>query len=236
VSQLFPFLYPMADRYLYAVLPGLIGVALLAGHDLVERLPAPRPTLQRVGGAAALLLLVLFAVRSHDRAAVFRSNASFTIDSAKNYPDGLAGNILRARRAAQKGDVEASVAAIRRAAALGFDGFNQLLNDPGLAEVKRDPRFRAVVAEVAGQWIEIARARGYSTQLELRALAQAHRARGEWAEAIEVLKRAEAMGGPVEDGVRNDLNEAMRQYELEIRLQGSGASGRGKGADGAPSP
>ncbi len=232
VSQLFPFLYPMADRYLYAVLPGLLGVALLAGADLTRRLPVPRATLQRVGAVAALLVLVLFAARSHDRAAIFRSNASFAIDSAKNYPDGLAGNMLRARRAAQEGDVEAVVGALRRAAELGFDGFGQLQNDPAMADVRRDARFRAVVAEVAGHWIETARARGYSTQLELRALAQAHVARGEWAEVVTVLERAAETRGPVDAEIRSALVEARRQLEAETRRASQGAGG----THGAPSP
>jgi hypothetical protein len=232
VSQLFPFLYPMADRYLYAVLPGLLGVALLAGADLARRLSVPRAILQRAGAVAGLLVLVLFAALSYDRAAVFRSNASFAIDSAKNYPDGLSGNMLRARRAAQEGDVEAVVAALRRAAELGFDSFGQLQNDPAMADVRRDARFRAVVAEVAGRWIETARARGYSTQLELRGLAQAHEARGEWAEAVTVLERAAATGGPVDAEIRSELLEARRQLEAEKRRASEGTGG----THGAPAP
>ena len=33
VSQIFPFLYPLADRYLYFILPGLLGGTLLAGQS-----------------------------------------------------------------------------------------------------------------------------------------------------------------------------------------------------------
>src|SRR4030095_15612344 len=40
ISQLFPFLYPMADRYLYFILPGLLGGALFARRRPVARLPA----------------------------------------------------------------------------------------------------------------------------------------------------------------------------------------------------
>jgi hypothetical protein len=37
VSQLFPFLNPVADRYLYFILPGLIGGGLLWAQELLER-------------------------------------------------------------------------------------------------------------------------------------------------------------------------------------------------------
>ena len=36
ISQVFPFLNPMADRYLYFILPGLIGGALLWGREVMS--------------------------------------------------------------------------------------------------------------------------------------------------------------------------------------------------------
>lgn len=208
VSQIFPFLYPVADRYLYVVLPGLLGVVLLAAGDGVTA--PPRSTLRRVGAAAAVCLVAFFAVRTFERAAVFRSNASLMLDAARAHPEGISGSLLAARRAAQDEDVAGVVAAIRRAADAGFDSFIQLDEDPGLAPVRGDPRFRGLVREIAGRWIALATARGYSTQLELRALARAHAVREEWKEAVAALERAAAAGGPADAVIAADLAEARR--------------------------
>jgi hypothetical protein len=228
VSQIFPFLYPMADRYLYVVLPGLLGVALLAGGELAERagtVGVSRATRLRVAGLVACAVLALFAWRSFERAQVFRTNTGMMLDSARHFPDGLSGSMLRARRAAQEGDVEGTVAAIRRASELGFDGFSQLDEDAGLAPVRQDPRFRQLVSDVAGIWIERAHARGYATQLELRALAQAHAARSEWSEVVAVLERALATPGPVEAALRAELAEARRQLARAQRTERGGGDG-----------
>ncbi|HTF35315.1 MAG TPA: hypothetical protein VK714_16650 [Myxococcota bacterium] len=214
VSQLFPFLYPTADRYLYVVLPGLLGVALLSGSTLANRVsgdPVHRATRSRVAAALAMTILAVFAWRSFERAKVFRTNLGLELDSARHFPDGLSAAMLRARRAAQEDDVDGTVTAIRRARELGFDDYAQLDEDPGFASVRHDPRFRTAVAEVAGAWIEIARARGYATQLELRALAKAHAARAEWPEAVSVLERAAATPGPVGSSVRAELAQARRE-------------------------
>ena len=84
VSQLFPFLYPLADRYLYYILPGLIGGALCALGDLAARLPAKRrPGALNAGFAVGCLLLALFAERTHTRAALWRSPYLLLADAAR---------------------------------------------------------------------------------------------------------------------------------------------------------
>ncbi|MGI9592738.1 MAG: hypothetical protein ACR2P8_15315, partial [Myxococcota bacterium] len=101
VSQIFPFLYPMGDRYLYFILPGLIGGVLGAGVEACARIPDPRrPLALRVLAVCATLLLVAFAARSHTRASIWRSNAFLVADAAAHYPDGIAANLLAAKRAA----------------------------------------------------------------------------------------------------------------------------------------
>jgi len=219
VCQIFPFLYPMADRYLYVLLPGLIGATCLAAGGLAASgafsTVARRQTLHRVGFGLACSLLVLFAVRSHERAAIFRSNTTLMLDSARRYPDGLSASLLRARRAAQSGDAAGAAEALKRAADLGFDSFFALDNEPALQGVRQDPRVRAAVGNMAGRWIEIARRRGYSTPHELQLWAQAHALRGEWAEAIAVLERALAQPGAPEPELRRALAEARRQLATQ---------------------
>jgi hypothetical protein len=206
VSQIFPFLYPMGDRYLYFILPGLIGAGLCLARDALPRLPEPR---RQAAGIAALALVALagslFAWRSHARAAVWRSAATLTADAAAHYPQGVSANLLRARRAAQADDVDGVVAALRAAAARGYNRFEQIEADSVFDAMRDDPRFRAVVSEIAAGWIARGRAREAPTQQELQTLAHAHYVRGERAEAIAVLRRALAQGGPRDPQIRADL-------------------------------
>jgi hypothetical protein len=206
VSQVFPFLYPMGDRYLYFILPGLIGAMLWLVCDALARLPEPRAQqARRAALALAAVLCVVFGWRSNLRAAVWRSTASVSADAAAHYPDGVSANLLRARRAAQAGDVDGVVAALRAAERRGYNRFEQLEADPAFDAMRQDSRFRALVSEMAAGWIALGRTREQPTQQELQTLAHAHYVRGERAEAIAVLRRALALGGPRDPQIREDL-------------------------------
>jgi hypothetical protein len=206
VSQVFPFLYPMADRYLYFMLPGLIGGALFAALELWQRLPAARRRPAELTGAVlGIALAVFFAARSVARAAIWRSAESVVADAAAHYPEGVSANLLRARRAAQFGDVAEVAAALRAAARRGYTLFEPLDNDPAFAGVRSHPEFRAVISEIAAGWILRGRAREDPTQQELQMIGHAHFARGEKAEAIAALRRALAKGGPRDRQIREDL-------------------------------
>jgi hypothetical protein len=219
VSQIFPFLYPLADRYLYFILPGLLGGALLAGVDGIAWLArflearagvAPERTrarAQQFAVALGVACCVLFAVRSVERAEVWKSPSRVVADAARNYPNGVSASLLRARRAAQFGDVDGAVAAVRAAKARGYNRFEQLLGDPALAPVRADPRFQAVVREMAGDWIASLGRKSNLTQHDLRLLAAAHFARGEYRDAIAVVERALALDGPLHDSLQRDLRD-----------------------------
>ena len=225
VSQLFPFLYPMADRYLYFILPGLLGGALLAGAELLERqLPdaARRRVAARTILAGSLALCALFAGRSLERAALWRSNALLVADAADHYPEGKAGLIRQGKRAALVGDAAGAVQALSRARARGYNRFEQLAVDPGWGRVRSDPAFQRLLREMAGDWIERARAKPVLTQTELRALAHAHIARDELDEAVGELRRAIDQGGPYTPSIRAELaniESALRTGQADrIRL------------------
>jgi hypothetical protein len=228
ISQLLPFLYPIADRYLYFVLPGLLGVALCAAHGPLARLArAPRsaPALAALG--ASLALLVFCGARSNARAAVWRSDLTLSRDSAAHYPNGLPALMLRAQAAAQQQDVAGAVAALHAAGARGFDRFIDLDREPLWEPLRGDARFRAVVAEIAGIWIGHVAGRENPTVPELRMWGLAHAARGEWDDAIAKLERAQAIGGPGSEGLRADIAEVKAR-----RARAERAAARAD--DGAP--
>jgi hypothetical protein len=206
VSQVFPFLYPMGDRYLYFILPGLLGAVLWAGHQALARLPAAgRRRAAAAAAGIAVIVCGVFALRSHQRAAIWRSPASLVADAAAHYPEGVSANILRAQRAGRAGDVDGVVAALRAAAARGYNRFEQIDAEPAFAGVRDDPAFRAVVAEIAAGWIRRVGALDAPTQQDLRMMAHAHAVRGEREQAIAALRRALALGGPGGDRLRADL-------------------------------
>jgi hypothetical protein len=213
ISQVFPFLYPMADRYLYFILPGLIGGALLCGHELlsvprIARLTSRHPeVLPRGLVAVGVIVLLAFAGQSHARARIWRSSAFLLADSARNYPQGVSAHLTRAASAAQRGNVDAVVANLRGAVERGYLQFQQLDSDPALAPVREHPKFRAVVNDIALIRIQRFAAKKNPTQLELRTVARAYAIRGEVRQARTVLERALEVGGPKDAETRADLAE-----------------------------
>lgn len=205
VSQWFPFEYPLADRYLYTILPGLLGGTLLAlapvAHRLSIRLPAARP----LAAAAAAALVVVLATRSHARAALWAHPPRLVADAAARYPDGLNALFVAAQRAAGAGDAAGTAAALREALARGFDRFEQVQRNPAYAPVRDTPEMRAVVREMAASWITKIGALESPSQPDLWALALAHEVRGERAEARRALEQAAAQTGPLDDLVRREL-------------------------------
>jgi hypothetical protein len=200
VSQIFPFLNPVADRYLYFMLPGLIGGASLA------LAAALRPAgLRRAAVAAAAALAAVFALGSAERARLWRDEMLLLIDAARHYPDGATAHYLSARRAALQGDAAAAVAELREAWARGLDRFMAFEQDPVLAPIRETPEFRGLIHEMAGAWLDRARERGHGTPAELLVMAQAHLARGELAPAAELLQQGLAKGGPFEPILRAEL-------------------------------
>jgi len=225
VSQLFPFLNPVADRYLYFILPGLIGGALLWAQDVVARRArghVRRRTVRRVATAATVVVVAIFSLQSLERAALWRNETLLLLDAARHYPEGGTAYFLHARRAAQEGDVRTAVAALDMAVGRGLDRFTVVRDDPALAPIRDDPAFRQLIREMAGLWVERAHARGYDTQPELRMLGMAHFERGEYAEAIAAYEAALRAGGPLDSVVRAELIEVRRS----AAAAGEGASDR----------
>jgi hypothetical protein len=231
ISQIFPFLYPMADRYLYTILPGLLGAAMLVSREAWRRLEPglrSRPRVLEavpplwVATAAVLALALVFGLRSHERARVWRSSTAVELDSIRHYPDGISANVFRSAQAAQRGDAEKAADSARRAYELGFHRFMHFYEVPTFAAVRNEPEFQELLVEMAGRWIEETRRTPNPTQADLRVRAHAHFVRGEHAEAELLLEQALELGGRFDSGIRAELD----QVRAALRREGRRSTGR----------
>ncbi|MBW2315394.1 MAG: hypothetical protein JRH10_14520 [Deltaproteobacteria bacterium] len=220
VSQIFPFIFPMGDRYLYPILPGLIGALLLAFRPAWDWLGARvgGETLRRAGAAAALTLAVFFGATSHARAPVFAGDMAMLLDAAKAYPDGMMAHILRGHQAARTGDANGAARAFGRAVDLGFSDLNALLAHPELRRVAGTPVFREqVLLKLAD--LDIQRLAGMEApdQSELLVLARAYEIRGDFDEALEALERAQDAPGAFDAQVERRLRDLRVHRDLRAR-------------------
>lgn len=223
ISQIFPFLFPMGDRYLYFVLPGLIGGSLFLASEARQRLAAPRATgraplasphaISRAAIAGALALAAFWGVRSAERAGVWRDETRLLLDAERHYPDGGPAHLLRARRAAQVGDVAGAVEALRGAEERGFGSFMNLPDDPALAPIAGTKAFYDFVRAMAGRWIERSHGWSHMNQAQYHLLAHAHMIRDEVREAETALEKAIAAGGPQEAVLRSELAQLRLSAE-----------------------
>ncbi|MGI9592737.1 MAG: hypothetical protein ACR2P8_15310 [Myxococcota bacterium] len=209
ISQVFPFRYPMADHYLYFILPGLIGAVSLWLGGAARSLPRAAAPLAL---GASLVVLLLFGWHSSARARLWRSNILLEVDAVAHHPHGRLAHQHAARRASLSCDAATAVAHLRAANARGLDDFQVLQADPALAQVRDDPAFQALIAEWAGAWIERTRRASRVTQSELRTVALAHLARGEISSARQALEEALEVGGPADEIVRREI-AAVRAME-----------------------
>jgi hypothetical protein len=206
VSQLVPFPHPMADRYLYCMLPGLIGGFLFALCDardwligFVSARQGSLPSaalLARAGLALGVAVAVAFGAQARSRSGLWGDPRLLSFDSARHYPNGRTAMYLAAQRAAQQGDVPVAVARLREAAGLGRDRFEPLLFDPLLAPLHGDPGFLALVDELVVRSIERLTTSPHPlSQNDRAALATAYVVRGQLDEAEQSLEAAIEQGG-----------------------------------------
>lgn len=207
VSQIVPFTHPTADRYLYFILPGFLGGALLAAHAASLRLPRlQRTRVLRLAAALAMLLAVAFAAQARQRAGLWVSFETLAQDSTRYYPNGLWAHLLRSRVAAQAGDGERSAAELHAAFELGHREYETVVSDPAYAGVLRNPTFQRVLIEMADWWINRVRELEEPNQMQLYKLASAYYLRGDFVETKAMLERALAVGGPLDARIRTELS------------------------------
>lgn len=214
--------HPVADRYVYFLLPGLlcaVGVALTRAR--IARAPA----LLAVCGAA----IALFGAQAFERTRMWADPELLLAHSEARYPNGEVALLRAARRAAAAGDVEAAVGGVRAAMARGYDRLDALLADPAYRALRGDARFDALVRDLALGLIERARARGARAQSDLRVIGQAQWILGERASALESLRAAAAQPGPDRDAIEREIDA----LELEQRLEAERARRAGRGSPGS---
>ena len=209
VSQWLPFGSAVADRYLYFILPGLIGGALLLGSHLVGgRVRDARAPWLRVAQAGGLAVLLVCGVHSHDRAALWRSEPRLLAEGARVDPDTMYALRLAGLRAMRQGDADGAVAALRASIERGMDP-RKIWSDPDLTPLRESPAFIELVRTSLEAWLERERSRGRTSRPHLAGMARVELALGRPERAIALFERALAADGPFEASVRAEL-EALR--------------------------
>jgi len=215
ISQIWPFMHPVADRYLYFILPGLIGGSLLAAVETCARWAAANPgrnirtrwasIATRLAAVGTALAVAAFGIRSHARATLWREEVLLLQNAALQFPNGANASYYRAVLAAERRDAATAVRELRAASQISLGHMARFSADPRFEPIARDPLFHELIYEIAGRWIEFARSRGLETQTWLRSTGQAHRVRGEYREAIDCFERALRLGGPLQSAIAIEL-------------------------------
>jgi hypothetical protein len=220
VSQALPFMFGMADRYLYFILPGLLGGACLAGGALWRRV-APRLSasgragllvwLPRAAFAGALVWAAAFGLHASQRAHLWRGGGYLLEDAAARYPDGAIGHYVRGVLALERGDPDSALESLRASAERGGTIAHPFFGDPWLLPLHGDPRFRALIADAAQMAIDEALERKPTTQTQMYILASSYYLRAELDETIYWLEEAARIGGPMQ----GDVLQLLERVRLE---------------------
>ncbi len=217
ICGVIPLPYPMADRYLYFILPGLIGGAWLAlSTALTPRLDAHRlgRPVALAAVAVALVFMLFFAQRGHARAYVWQSANAMMADAELHYPEGLPAQTRIAHRRAVEGDAEGTVAALRRANARGYNRVDHLISDPGYDRVRNHPLFRELIRDIAQDWLDRFLSIEDPSELDLRLIAQAHIILDDLAAAIKAVEEAVALDGILRPELEIDLENLKRKKRI----------------------
>ena len=220
VCGIIPLPFPMADRYLYFILPGLIGGVLLFGRDHLDDLLAKfeasdsKALTSRVLIAAAIVWIAVFAVRVNTRAQVWRTGYSMMADAEAHYPQGMAAQTRIARRLALAGDAEGTVRALRAARARGYNRLDHLISDPGYNAIRGHRLFTELVNELAQEWVDRFERVEEPDQHEYRVMAQAYIVLDDLDAAIRKIEAALKIKGPITESLEDDLDGLKRKKRI----------------------
>ena len=224
VSGVIPLPYPMADRYLYFMLPGLLGGVLLAGPKLglaswqLLGRGAP-PDRVRRGVPMALLLvvaigIVFFSNQTWQRAHVWQRLDYFMSEAARNYPEGVVAKTRAASRAAFEGDSVTAIALLDDARARGYNRLDNVFRDPAYERIARSREFEAYIDAWALEEIERLENTSRPSQFSMRVIAQGYIVIDDLDAAEDSIRRGIEMDGPLGDELRRDLEQIERQKRI----------------------
>jgi hypothetical protein len=222
ISQWIPFYFGMADRYLYFILPGLIGAAALVAKPLARRLTAYRRPL----GIAAVLCMALLGTRfvllSMQRSELWTSETKLLLDASRRYPDGGTAHFTRALIAMRDGDPDEAMDQLHGATERGYHFIRSYQADALLAPLADDPRFVELIREIARRQIAEFEHREHTSQQLVIGLSQAYFLLGDLDHAIEILELSAREGGPLQDQVLHHLLMVRRERAERRRDDGGG--------------
>jgi hypothetical protein len=205
----------MADRYLYFILPGLLGGLAFALPEALRRFGSPPARARQLAAAVAVLGIAAFAFAANRHATLWAHPELLLARAERAYPEGQVARLRQARRAALGRDADATARLLREAIERGFDRIDVLLSDPVYAALRGEAGFDAIVDGLARGLVDRIEARAEPSQVELRVLAQARFVLRDLEGAERAYRRALETAGPVREEIEREL-EALR---LERRLE-----------------
>jgi hypothetical protein len=225
ISQIFPFYFGMGDRYLYFILPGLIGATLLWWQDFERTVLPGIPGLNmRWRGLTMLdrglriglfILIAFFANQSTQRARLWQTEQRLSVDAQSNYPNGGAAYWVRTRVALYKGDIDDALREYEGVIDTGYYRYSpSLFEIPEYEHLYSRPEFVKLRRRLARLILDDVAQRGTPGQRQMRHAGSAHFYLGEYDAALEMFEAALRRGGPYRDDLLNDLavvREAKRR-------------------------
>ncbi len=213
ICGIIPLPFPIADRYLYFIAPGLIGGALLWGREIASRFELT-PTLQKGMIALAVVWIAFFALRVQERSTIWLTGFTMMADAEVHYPEGMAAQTRIARRLALAGDAEGTVEALRKARARGYNRLDHLLNETAYNGIRNHPHFVDLVNDLAREWLERYEAIETPDQYEYRVMAQAYIVLDDLETAIARVRSGIEVGGPITRDLEADLEALERSQRI----------------------
>jgi hypothetical protein len=204
ISQLIPFYFGMADRYLYFILPGLLGGAFACGGDLLGRIAANRRLLRVAAVVAAGILGLQFASHSWVRAGMWTSEYRLLGDATRQYPNGATAHYTRALVAMSEGDADEALAQLEEATERGYHFVCSYH-----------------ILDIARRQIDFVEQRSITSQRAVIRLSQAYFLLGELDHSIELLEESLRQGGPLQEEALIRLEVIRRERTARRRASDS---------------